>query len=159
MQLLPFNLSFPDIVSLLTHPISLHFFLSLTSTMNMTLVDSPQFLLLQKWAVEKLRSRRLKTRQTGRSLTPREETVFSRKLKNLLFFVTLRSLSSCYQAPGSIMSTQAQTLRMLCSQHKKIYFIEIKKRFNFFFPIRTKKMIDQYQSALGVDIWSIHYEV
>lgn len=31
--------------------------------------------------------------------------------------------------------------------------------FFFFLKYRTKKMFDQYQKSLGVDLWSTHYAV
>lgn len=63
--------------------------------------------LAHTWLVERSRSRGLRTRQIDRSLIQNEEMVFSRRLMNSLFFVMLRFLLLCFQAPVNFMSTLA----------------------------------------------------
>lgn len=67
---------------------------------------------IQSWLEERSRSRGLRTLPTGRSLTLRDVTVFSRKLMSSQFFVMLRFLLSCFLALASSMNTLALPLRM-----------------------------------------------
>jgi hypothetical protein len=67
----------------------------------------------ERWVVERSRSRGLRTRQTGKSPTPSEEMVFSRKLRSSPFFVMLRSRSSCSLVLTSSTSTLAPPFRKL----------------------------------------------
>ena len=119
----------------------------------------------------------MKTPLTGKSPTQKEEMVFSRKPRNSLFFVMLRSLLSCSPTPTNSMSTLAPP-RRTCTIYVSLkvflfFFFDLAVfvdaaiwnlnngtvRVGFIIMTRTKKIYDQYQKALGIDLWSAQYEV
>jgi hypothetical protein len=104
--------------------------------------------------------------------------VFSRKPRNSLFFVMLRSLLSCSPTLTNSMSTLAPPQRT-CTLYVSLkvfllfFFLSLSVfvdaatwnlnngtvRVGFIIMTRTKKIYDQYQKALGIDLWSAQYEV
>ncbi|NP_001311309.1 TDR6 transcription factor [Solanum lycopersicum] len=55
---------------------------------------------------------------------------------------------------------KAKELTVLCDAKISLIMLSSTRKYHEYTSpnTTTKKMIDQYQSALGVDIWSIHYE-
>ena len=147
---------FPYLVTPLNHFSPLFIFFSFPSrrpgTVQETLVISPpRYLPLfsataftkkeKTWVVERLKSRRSKTPQTGKSPTRREEMVFSRKPRNSLFFVMLRSLLSCSPTPTNSMSTLAPP-RRTCTIYVSL------KVFLFFSLISLSSLMQLYETLI-----------
>ncbi|KAL3377946.1 hypothetical protein AABB24_004056, partial [Solanum stoloniferum] len=120
-------------------PISLHFFLSLTSSFINNEHD-PRFIISITTISTSSRMGRGKIEIKKIENSTNRQVTYSKR-RNGIF-------------------KKAKELTVLCDAKISLIMLSSTRKYHEFTSpnTTTKKMIDQYQSALGVDIWSTHYE-